>query len=75
MFLDEKKIINGMNILIPKNSFRQDEFIGLWRKAQDMALVISHEIDFIKNVDQELDKTTLVNYLKLKNERRNNVCK
>ena len=75
MFLDEKNTVNGKYIFIPVDSFKQDEFIGLWRKAQDMALVISHEIDFIKNIDQELDKITLVNYLKLKNERRNNVIK
>ena len=74
MFQEEKKIINGTIIFIPENSFKQDEFIGLWRKAQEKAInMLRYDFDIIKNVDEEVDKLTIQYYLEMKG--RKNVCK
>ena len=74
MFQEEKNIVNGRNIFIPKNSFKQDEFIGLWRKAQEKAInMLRYDFDFIKNVDEEVDRLTIQYYLEMKG--RKNVCK
>ena len=74
MFREEKNIVNGRNIFIPKNSFKQDEFIGLWRKAQEKAIkILIYDFDIIKNVDEEVDGLTVQYYLEMKG--RNNVCK
>ena len=74
MFQEEKNIVNGRNIFIPKNSFKQDEFIGLWRKAQEKAInILRYDFDIIKNVDEEVDKLTVQYYLEMKG--RKNVCK
>ena len=48
MFREEKNIVNGKNIFIPVNSFKQDEFIGLWKKAQEKAvnnLLVYHSVN------------------------------
>ena len=74
MFLEEKNTVNGKNIFIPVDSFKQDEFIGLWKKAQEKAVnILRYDLDFIKNVDEEVDGLTVQYYLEMK--RRKNVCK
>ena len=67
MFQEEKNIVNGRNIFIPKNSFKQDEFIGLWRKAQEKAInILRYDFDFIKDVGKEVDELTIQYYLEMK---------
>ena len=72
MFLEEKNTVNGKNIFIPENSFKQDEFIGLWRKAQKKAIkMLMYDFDYIKDVGKEVDELTIQYYLEMK--RRKNV--
>lgn len=67
MFLDEKNTVNGKNIFIPVDSFKQDEFIGLWRKAQEKAIkILIYDFDFIKDVGKEVDELTIQYYLEMK---------
>ena len=59
--------INNKVVVIPKDSFEQDEFIGLWRQAQEKAInVLKYDIEFIKDLDLEVDKKTYNIYLDLK---------
>ena len=70
MFLEEK--VNGTVIFIPVNSFKQDEFIGLWKKAQEKAIkMLMYDFDYIKDVGKEVDELTIQYYLEMK--RRKNV--
>ena len=49
------------------DSFKQDEFIGLWRKAQEKAIkILIYDFDFIKDVGKEVDELTIQYYLEMK---------
>ena len=55
--------INNKVVVIPKDSFEQDEFIGLWRQAQEKAInVLKYDIDYIKDLDKtKNNKVAIVN--------------
>ena len=53
-------------IVIPKDKKGQDKFIGLWRRSQEKAInILKYDLDYIKNVDLEVDKKTYEIYRKL----------
>ena len=52
-------------IVVPKK--KQDRFIGLWREAQEKAInILKYDLDYIKDIDLEVDKKTYEIYRKLK---------
>ena len=51
-------------IVVPKK--KQDRFIGLWREAQEKAInILKYDLDYIKDIDLEIDKKTYEIYRKL----------
>ena len=54
-------------ILLPLDSKQQDIFIGLWHRAQEMAIKkIKYDSEFLINVDDTLDDWTYHFYRRLK---------
>ena len=52
-------------IVVPKK--KQDRFIGLWREAQEKAInILKYDLNYIKDIDLEVDKKTYEIYRKLK---------
>ena len=52
-------------IVVPKK--KQDRFIGLWREAQEKAInILKYDLDYIEDIDLEVDKKTYEIYRKIK---------
>ena len=52
-------------IVVPKK--KQDRFIGLWREAQEKAInILKYDLNYIKDIDLEVDKKTYEIYRKIK---------
>ena len=57
-------------ISIPDDSFEQDIFIGLWRKAQDLAVhhIVSTEKNWKRNINYVIDDSTIYFFYKLRRQ-------
>ena len=63
--------VADVNIVLPKDAKNQDDFIGLWLKAQNKAITKAYD-EFIftdyssDEIDQKIDEYTLKIYKQLK---------
>ncbi len=65
MSQNEIKFYDKLRV-IPKNVKGHDRFIGLWRQAQEKAInILKYDLDYIKDIDLEVDKKTYEIYRKL----------
>ena len=64
MSQNEIKFYDKLKV-VPKD--KQDRFIGLWREAQEKAInILKYDLNYIKDIDLEVDKKTYEIYRKLK---------
>ena len=63
--------VADVNIVLPEDAKNQDDFIGLWLKAQNKAITKAHDelifTDYSSDeIDQKIDEYTLEIYKQLK---------